>query len=115
MDKVVGSFQVKSADDKAFGVNHLYHIWPNMEGPHKIVDLPTIRFQKGPIRENDINGITEECLIEILIDRLKAFQKTKFANRFNREALNNLYAVRGNLNDRTAERNVRGVEGLNRV
>ena len=37
-------------------------------------DAATIVFQCGPIAEHGVNGITQEALIEICIDRLKSFQ-----------------------------------------
>ena len=50
----------------------------------------TILFQNGPIAESGVNGITQEVLLAILIDRLESFQKGPFACRDNAVALTHL-------------------------
>jgi hypothetical protein len=71
----------------------------------------TILFQNGPIAEFGVNGITQEVLIAILIDRLQAFQAGPFANDYNAAALAHLQSAQGALFDRTRNRMTRGVEG----
>lgn len=70
-----------------------------------------IRFQDGSPAEVGINGITEEALIAILIDRLERFQKGPYSCRANGHVLMNLEQALMWLGDRTAERAERGVEG----
>lgn len=71
----------------------------------------TILFQNGPIAEAGVNGITQEVLIAIIIDRLQSFQKGPFASRENALALTKLEEAKHWLFSRTLDRMTRGVEG----
>lgn len=71
----------------------------------------TILFQNGPINENGVNGITQEVLLAIVADRLRAFQAGKFACRENALALTKIEEAMQWLHARTRARMVRGVEG----
>ena len=73
--------------------------------------LVEINFQKGPILENGVNGVTNETLISIVIDRLESFQNGKLANRYNSAALHSLHSALASLKQRTIDRIERGVEG----
>lgn len=89
----------------AGGANHLYQIRvPN--GP-----TCTINFQNGPIQEHGINGVSNEALLAVVIDRLRGFQAGQFACRENAIALTNLEQALMWLQSRTADRVRRGVEG----
>lgn len=70
-----------------------------------------IYFQNGPIPESGVNGVTQEVLIAICIDRLECFQAGPFANKYNQEALDHLRLAQDALLSRTRERMARGVEG----
>lgn len=70
-----------------------------------------IRFQKGAIKENGINGCHNEDLIAIVIDRLQGFQSGDFACRENAIALTKLEEALMWLNKRTNDRIIRGIEG----
>ena len=72
--------------------------------------IAEIQFQNGPISENGVNGITNEVLISIVIDRLESFQEGKLANRYNSAALHSLHSALASLKQRTIERLERGVE-----
>lgn len=72
-------------------------------------------FQNGPIAESGVNGITNEALLEILIDRLEGFKAGKFASERNAAALSHLAAAQNELLERTKERMVRGVEGTDEL
>lgn len=65
-----------------------------------------IDFQCGP----GVNGVTNEALLAVLIDRLEYFQVGAFANDYNAIALAHLRSAQGLL-DRTRERMARGVDG----
>ncbi len=88
------------------GAHHLYSIFspPDWHG----VAVP---FQKGPVREHGVNGLTDEALLVILIDRLACFQAGDFACSNRRTALLHLRDALENLNQRTHDRVARGVEG----
>lgn len=71
----------------------------------------SIIFQCGPINEHGVNGVTQEALLAIIIDRLQSFQKGPFACRENALALTKLEEAKHWLFSRTLERMGRGVEG----
>lgn len=93
----------------AGGANHEYRIKGPVELDHQIG--VNISFQNGPINERGVNGITQEALLEICIDRLRAFQAGKFACRENAIALTKLEEAQHWLLHRTRARMARGVEG----
>lgn len=89
----------------AGGANHEY-----------MIDAPSgltcrISFQKGPITDHGVNGVTQEALLEICIDRLRCFQAGPYACPENATALEHLEAAQVALLTRTRERTARGVEG----
>lgn len=99
----------------AGGANHQYHIdwdgdqsWKN-EKPNSL----DIHFQEGPIKEFGVNGITQEALLAIIIDRLRSFQSGPFSCRENAIALTHCEEALMWLQRRTVARIKRGVEGTN--
>ena len=70
-----------------------------------------IFFQNGPIRENGVNGVTNEALLAIVIDRLRSFQLGPFPSPSNAAALLNCEHALSQLQQRTKDRIKRGVEG----
>lgn len=72
-----------------------------------------IQFQNGPIKEFGVNGITQEALIAICIDRLRSFQAGQYSCRENAVALTHLETAQMWLMKRTRDRMARGVEGTN--
>lgn len=93
------------------GANHVYLVsWPGpiKGGPDSWV---TISFQNGPIDEAGPNGITQEVLLAIVIDRLRSFQAGPFASPLNNSALRNCEEALDNLKQRTRDRIARGVGG----
>jgi hypothetical protein len=72
--------------------------------------LPVI-FQNGTLPEVGVNGVTEQALLAILIDRLQGFQKGPFACRESALALTKLEEAMHWMHARTRERTERGVEG----
>lgn len=107
------------------GANHLYHItgfdsksnpsdpWTARHGSS--AKYSTILFQNGPVGEAGTNGITNEVLLAILIDRLEGFQSGAFSTIENKVALDNLRSALSILNLRTERRIARGVEGTHTV
>lgn len=105
-------------DDKgAGGANHRYEISNYDASTNKsnwLLDSytkTTIVFQNGTIPENGVNGITQEALLAIVIDRLRSFQAGEFACRENAIALTKLEECLHWLQQRTINRLRRGVEG----
>ena len=70
-----------------------------------------VLFQNGPILEAGINGITQEALLAIVIDRLRSFQNGPYQCPENAQALNHCVQALASLQKRTSARIQRGVEG----
>jgi hypothetical protein len=71
----------------------------------------TFLFQNGPIKEFGVNGITNEVMLGIVIDRLRGFQSGPFANECTYYALRDCEKALSLLKMRTRDRISRGVEG----
>jgi hypothetical protein len=72
-----------------------------------------VQFQNGPIKEFGVNGITQEALLTVVIDRLRSFQAGPFSCRENAIALTHIEEALMWLQRRTVARIKRGVEGTN--
>lgn len=86
--------------------------WTTKEGREVTTSL---QFQNGPIPDVGTNGLTNEVLIAVLIDRLEGFQSGPYACPENAGALTHLRAAMHRLDDRTRARRARGVEGTHEV
>jgi hypothetical protein len=100
--------QVFAVDDKEFNANHVYVV-STSDGIRRT--LSQVRFQKGPIKECDINGCCNEDLIVMVIDRLQSFQASEYSCRENAIAITKLEEALMWLRKRTQDRERRGVEG----
>jgi len=100
--------------EKGGGAYHQYEIThtPSVSSP--VTVLGSINFQHGPIKEVGVNGIDEESLYAILIDRLEAFQSGPFACFENQMTLDLLRQALHWQQKRTVDRISRGVEGHNK-
>lgn len=90
------------------GANHEYQISSPGFGY-------TIKFQNGPINEVGVNGVTNEALMAVCVDRLRGFQNGPYACRENALALTKLEEALHWLHSRTRARAARGVEGTHTV
>jgi len=74
-----------------------------------------ISWQNGPLGRDEgrkpANGAFVEDIIQATIDRIKFYQSGKFASEFNRLALEDLHEALRHLQERTANREMRKVEG----
>jgi len=77
--------------------------------------LAQIFFQDATIQEHSINGIQNEVLLAIVIDRLEGFQKGNFPCDQNENALIKCRESLEYLKDRTRDRIKRGVEGYSKA
>ena len=77
---------VHATDEKEFNSNHSYVVSRKDNG--RI--LTEVFFQKGPIKENGVNGCHHEDLIAIVIDRLMDFQASQYSCRENAIAITKL-------------------------
>lgn len=101
------------------GANHRYRISGLDTETNASEDSPylggaksaVILFQNGPIKEFGVNGVTQEALLAIVIDRLRSFQDGPFACDDNEHAMRNCQAALAYLQKRTKARIARGVEG----
>ncbi len=107
------------------GANHHYRISgfdtrnnPSIAGRQDetlIFGTTDIVFQNGPIGEVGVNGLTNETLLDILIDRMNGFQCGPYATADNEEALDALLYAQIALQRRTRARMARGVEGTHAI
>lgn len=70
-----------------------------------------LKFQQGLPSENGPNGVTNESVIGVVIDRLQAFQEGDFPCKENEQAINRLKEALFWLQARTRDRLKRNVEG----
>jgi len=107
--------EVYAVDEPEFNANHKYEIRRKApEGATVSVgeeSTSIINFQKGPVKEHNVNGCHHEDLIAIVIDRLESFQKSSYRCNENRMAISHLEDALWHLNQRTKNRVSRGVEG----
>ena len=106
--------KIYAKDDPAFNANHEYIVVAApAEGEEIGLDNPyaKVKFQKGPIKENGVNGCHNEDLIAIVIDRLQCLNQGDFACRENSIAITKLEEALMWLNKRILDRRSRGVEG----
>ena len=102
---------IVSDEPGAGGANHAYAIcWPGSVsgGPDESC---YVNFQNGPIKEFGVNGVTQEALLAIVIDRLRCFQAGPFACDANKQSLFHCEVALDWLQKRTRDRIARGVEG----
>lgn len=104
----------------AGGANHAYVVHGGDFGSNpslqsmavpKVDEAIGILFQNGPIPEKGVNGVTQEALLAIVIDRLRCFQAGPYACRENALALTKCEEALHWLHHRTRARMARGVEG----
>ena len=101
--------KVVAVDERGLGnANHNYEVLPSDKNG---VVLGKVVFQNGPIKEKGVNGVTNEDLIVIVIDRLEGFQSGKYASTDNSNAMRHLLNALSALRKRTNDREARGVEG----
>ena len=99
--------EIYATDEPAFNANHEYTV----SAVDSTNDYAKVSFQKGPIKENGVNGCHNEDLIAIVIDRLQSLNQGDFACRENSIAITKLEEALLWLNKRTQDRIARNVEG----
>ena len=96
------------------GGSHIYRLRVNAQGEHYSAEQE-IEFQNGPLQEAGHNGISDEALLAIVIDRLEGFQTAQYRSRYNALAITKLEEAMHWLNARTTDRQKRGVEGTHKI
>jgi len=90
------------------GANHLYMV-TDLSNTNT---LANIRFQTGPRTDPDsMSGVLDVDLLEIVRDRMKAFQAGEFNNEYNQRALQCVEEALYQMNLRVEDRLSRGVMG----
>jgi hypothetical protein len=93
---------------------HTYRVYaPGMlPGGEDAVRITEINFQKGPRNSSDsVRGVLDGDLLEIVRDRLSAFQQGEYATRENEMALNHIEEALMWINKRAEDRAERNVLG----
>ena len=106
--------EIYATDEPAFNANHKYEVRNVLSQGTTISEddvYAKVSFQKGPIKENGVNGCHNEDLIAIVIDRLYSLNQGDFKCRENSIAITKLEEAMMWLNKRTLDRRSRGVEG----
>lgn len=105
--------RVDAIDEPGIGGGHHHYKISGVQGPldHHPIQGFEIRFQNGALKEVGANGVSNESLLAVVIDRLQCFQKGEFACRENALALTKLEEAMHWLHHRTLARVTRGVEG----
>jgi hypothetical protein len=109
IDGVDNPVEINAVDEKADGGAHHEYII-RLDGVIEIPDT-CIKFQKGPVLEAGLNGVTEVSLLAIVAHRLESFQEGDYPCEENGRALDAIFAALDALQDRTRNRIRRGVEG----
>lgn len=99
----------------AGGACHQYRVREDTpEGQETTMPVYVVKFQQGPVKEHGLNGITQEALLAIVIDRLEGFQSGDFACELNQIALDHVKEALAALQQRTRDRVARNVEGTSK-
>ena len=95
------------------GGYHDYLIYPSDCEPETMeLPLAVVEFQKGPRNDHDArHGVLDSDLLEIVRDRLKAFQTGEYATRENACAITHIEEALMWMNKRAEDRAERGVLG----
>lgn len=93
------------------GAYHQYQLALQAPGARETGTTFNFKFQQGGIAEVGVNGVTDEALITVVMDRLAHFQAGAYPCDENAVALNHLTQALWALQARTLDRKKRGVEG----
>ena len=93
---------------------HVYNIFHQPDHETSINIDTFIQFQHGPIKEVGVTGVTSEALLVVLLDRTQVLDE-RFPCQENKEAIEHLQKALAAFNNRTKDRQSRGVEGLNKA
>lgn len=106
--------RVIASDEKEFNANHFYVV-ETTDTAHPVAIVGQVQFQKGPIKECGVNGVANEDLMAMVIDRLQSFQESPYKCRENAIALTKIEEALLWLRKRTTDRERRNVEGTHNI
>jgi hypothetical protein len=104
---------VRAVDAKdSDGAHHLYQI--DVRDPQKGSNIyrTMLMFQKGGLQDVGPNGLTDQALIAIVLDRMRGFQEGPYKCDENIPVILHLESVLEVFRIRAEERAARGVEGV---
>lgn len=102
---------VEFEDEYKFNAPHHFKVKRVGDGE----TIAEINFQEGAIKEHGVNGVNNEDLIAMVIERLNGFQNSDYKCRENAIAITKLEEALMWLRKRTMARENRGVEGTHLV
>lgn len=112
------NIRVYAADEPnpVHGANHHYIInaveeAQTSDGWDRSISEVEIEFQNGALQETGCNGITDQALLAVVLDRLRGFQSGQFSCRENSIAITKLEEALLWMGKRANDRAMRGVEG----
>ena len=114
IEEVLTDEQLASGVEPSGSVSLPGHHYTVYNGGLDGEELLNVDFQEGPVGEVGVNGVTNEVLLAIVIDRTEKLNQ-QFPCQENVQALSHLRDALANFNSRTWSREVRGVEGLNKA
>jgi hypothetical protein len=95
------------------GAHHTYQI--DVRDPQKKVESVyrcMLRFQQGGLQDVGANGLTDQALLAIVIDRMRGFQSGPYSCDDNNLIIAHLQQAMEVFEQRAIERAARGVEGV---
>lgn len=113
LDRTVRSSVLKTTKADARDANGGSHTYVVTYHPKdgEFGPVQTIQFQNGPVKEVGPNGIQNEDLLKIVLDRMEGFNTGPYRCRENSLAITHLEEAIHWLDHRTRDREDRGVEG----
>ncbi len=103
---------VNAISKTADGTDVEGHLYQVLAGPKTVhLEFLHLEFQMGAVKENGVNGLTNEALLAALIHRTNVLNK-RFPCRENALAITNMEQALMWLEKRTNDRKARQVEGL---
>lgn len=123
--KIDEAIKIEASTDPnpATGAHAKYDFWVKAYGQWQKHQGSSVKFHEAPVRAGHVpppegeageegpNGVTHEALLEVVLDRLRAFQKGKCSCRENALAITHLETALLFLQQRTRDRVRRGIEG----
>lgn len=102
---------VKVEKEFHYNAPHHFEVVDSADGK----SLLKIHFQEGPIKECGVNGVMNEDLLLMVLERLYGFQKSEYKCRENAVAITKIEEAVMWLGKRTVGREQKGIEGTHQV
>lgn len=92
------------------GACHLYNLAAWKQHPPAVAYQTFLSFQRGLLHETEVNGLSNEALLAVVLDRLTSFQDGPYPCEHNQYALEHVEQALLWLKRRAEERLARGVQ-----